>query len=238
MADNLRTTRQCPKECDFFFFTQTARLFWATSTNEKRRFYTYVRNLMDKIRRVSRPERWKYVPSEANPADVATRFDVDNLDQKERVWLQGHGEFLASLSSRVSPEEPFSLTAPDVDSEVRPCVRRTVIAEVFTPLTPRFEKFSSCDALVFSLCLFKYITKASTHLQVLVRAGINVPIIAVWKAVKATEICVVKCPEGSIGGRDGVSSEGMCFTPVQLCLLSFTISERGWAASCGSVTNH
>ena len=41
--------------------------------NEKRRFYIYVGNRVDRIRRVSCPSQWKYVSSESNPADLGTR---------------------------------------------------------------------------------------------------------------------------------------------------------------------
>ncbi|KAM4036393.1 uncharacterized protein ACNLHF_015326 [Anomaloglossus baeobatrachus] len=41
--------------------------------NQSRRFYVYVSNRIERIRRSSKPEQWRYVPSELNPADHATR---------------------------------------------------------------------------------------------------------------------------------------------------------------------
>jgi len=42
-------------------------------TNESRRFYVYVANRVQMIRSLSTPEQWRYVESERNPADLATR---------------------------------------------------------------------------------------------------------------------------------------------------------------------
>lgn len=75
--------------------------------NEKRRFFTYVSNRTDKIRCVSHPRQWKHIPTATNPADVATREDVENLDAKEKMWLEGPKEFLQKPA--VSEENLFIL---------------------------------------------------------------------------------------------------------------------------------
>ncbi|KAM4795653.1 uncharacterized protein WCC33_000721 [Rhinophrynus dorsalis] len=41
--------------------------------NQTKRFYVYVSNRVERIRKSSKPEQWHYVPSEINPADHATR---------------------------------------------------------------------------------------------------------------------------------------------------------------------
>ena len=40
--------------------------------NESRRFYVYVANRIEFIRKTSTPDQWKYVESANNPADLAT----------------------------------------------------------------------------------------------------------------------------------------------------------------------
>ncbi|XP_022808944.1 uncharacterized protein LOC111345925 [Stylophora pistillata] len=42
-------------------------------TNESRRFYVYVSNRVERIRRASNPEQWRYVLTQQNPADPAAR---------------------------------------------------------------------------------------------------------------------------------------------------------------------
>lgn len=42
-------------------------------SNDARRFYVYVSNRVLRIRSFSHPEQWKYVPTDVNPADIATR---------------------------------------------------------------------------------------------------------------------------------------------------------------------
>ena len=41
--------------------------------NETRRFYVYVSNRVERIRKSTRPEQWHYVLTTQNPADVPTR---------------------------------------------------------------------------------------------------------------------------------------------------------------------
>ena len=42
-------------------------------SNESRRFYVYVSNRVERIRKSSSAEQWFYVPTQKNPADLATR---------------------------------------------------------------------------------------------------------------------------------------------------------------------
>ena len=56
--------------------------------NETRRFYVYVSNRVERIRRASTPEQWRYVPTQQNPADLAT-WSVNAQSLNESIWLRG-----------------------------------------------------------------------------------------------------------------------------------------------------
>lgn len=130
-------------------------------SNETRRFYTYVSNRVERIRRVSQPEQWKYVPTTLNPADLATRDAKEDVRQKVESWLRGPSEFLQTTAPKPSPST-FPLVLPDADAEIRPCVKKTeVIPDPTKPLfSARFEKFSDWNALVRSLCLLKHVCRS------------------------------------------------------------------------------
>ncbi|XP_060596551.1 uncharacterized protein LOC132750565 [Ruditapes philippinarum] len=53
--------------------------------NKTRRFYTYVSNRVERILNVTRTEQWRYVSTNKNPADLATRCSSVSLDS---VWIK------------------------------------------------------------------------------------------------------------------------------------------------------
>ncbi|KAK7906730.1 hypothetical protein WMY93_015342 [Mugilogobius chulae] len=76
-------------------FQDMTEYFWTDSCvvlgyikNEARRFHTFVANRVQKIHSASATEQWRYVPTEENPADHASR----GLTPKELLasnWLSG-----------------------------------------------------------------------------------------------------------------------------------------------------
>ena len=67
-------------------------LFWTDSTcvigyiaNEDKRFQTFVANRVASIREVSSPSQWRYVSTQLNPADDASRgLSADELISNTR----------------------------------------------------------------------------------------------------------------------------------------------------------
>ena len=97
---------------------------------------------------VTSPEQWHHVPTDQNPADVATRDSPANLKERLRVWHEGAPQF---VSKQIFPEE-FALVSPDSDTEIRPVVLKTRASSSSLPystiLSRRFEKFSTWTSLV------------------------------------------------------------------------------------------
>ena len=76
--------------------TDLMTTFWTDSTtvfhmihNFSKRFPTFVANRLAKIDETSNPNQWRYVPSNLNPADDATRgLDASKLINQSR-WING-----------------------------------------------------------------------------------------------------------------------------------------------------
>ncbi len=113
--------------------------------NETRRFYVYVSNRVQRIRRSSNPEQWRYVPTDQNPADHATRF-VPAAHLQNTNWLSGP-KFLLMPESGTS-ESTYNLVDPSSDLDVRPLVSTLSTTALSKQLgSQRFAKFSSWKSL-------------------------------------------------------------------------------------------
>ncbi len=58
---------------DTLLFYTDSKVVLGYICNETRRFYVYVSNRVQRIRKFTHPEQWQYIPTLQNPADVATR---------------------------------------------------------------------------------------------------------------------------------------------------------------------
>ena len=93
--------------------------------NDRRRFPVFVANRVQLIREFSVPDQWKYVPSDFNPADEASRgISSENLITTAK-WLEGP-DFLYSEES-VWPTTQISLIDEEESSQAPtniPCIKR------------------------------------------------------------------------------------------------------------------
>ena len=73
-----------------------------------KRFPTFVANRLAKIDEISDPNQWKYVPSNLNPADDATRgLDASKLINQS-LWINGP-YFLKKFEDKLWPVAPCDL---------------------------------------------------------------------------------------------------------------------------------
>ena len=130
--------------------------------NEKRRFYVYVSNRVDRIRRSTFPSQWTYVSSECNPADQATR-GVLMSDIQNSVWINGPG-FLQEPEhgSTCSQVQEFPLINADYDENVRPLVNvnMTNLSPARSSIVERFSKFSSWKTLLKAVSLLRHLVRS------------------------------------------------------------------------------
>ena len=87
--------------------------------NDSKRFFVYVHNRVHRIRQTTSPEQWDYVPSEQNPADLATR-SVAASQLMDTMWFKGP-DFLCR-PPKPETHEHFELLEPETDVDVRPQV--------------------------------------------------------------------------------------------------------------------
>ena len=129
--------------------------------NETRRFYVYVTNRVERIRKSSSPSQWCYVSTQHNPADLATR-PIKAKDLENSMWLHGP-QFLYQQSQSEPERTPPNLTVvqPD-DPEVRPKLKTlsTTVGRVTHLETHRFSRFSEWSRLVRAIiCLITFVRR-------------------------------------------------------------------------------
>ena len=133
-------------------------VFWTDSTtvlqyirNESARFHTFVSNRLTVIHEHSEPSQWRYVNSEINPADDASRgLTVDTMIQNSR-WLSGP-EFLTK-EEHLWPRDPshhqleLSTDDPEVKRDVQTYIQTAITQPTEDVLTKLLHRFSSWDKL-------------------------------------------------------------------------------------------
>lgn len=138
------------------FFTDS-RVVLGYIHNQSKRFFTYVANRVERIRRCSEPCDWNYVPSKLNPADEATR-SVTASKIQDSLWLKGPTKLLCNVKDNGDDtHDSFPLVDPDIDCEVR-TFKTDALLEKRNLGSSRFERFSSWNRLVIAFethCCFK-----------------------------------------------------------------------------------
>ncbi|XP_033755752.1 uncharacterized protein LOC117338505 [Pecten maximus] len=167
IAETIRVQLDIPQ--DSFQFFSDSQVVLGYISNESRRFYVYVGNRVSKIRLFSKPTQWNFVPSECNPADVATR-GLDALLLPDSSWILG-----PDIKHRTSPDG-YDLIDPDHDLEIRPevnClkmeqsedmidvpekkVKQTDCGKVPEGFSKRFTRFSNWKRLVRVVARIKFL---------------------------------------------------------------------------------
>lgn len=151
------------KKEDFHFYSDS-RVVLGYISAETRRFHVYVANRVSRIRSFCGPEQWNHVPTDDNPADVATRkFRTSDLTGS--MWLRG-----PDLLQRVNLDdvnEHFPLVDAESDKEIK-----KDISAVKTILEPalgsgRFSRFSTWKSLVRAIITLKMFARKTSASHVI-----------------------------------------------------------------------
>ncbi|KAK3750007.1 hypothetical protein QZH41_008650 [Actinostola sp. cb2023] len=129
---------------DVIFYTDS-KVVLGYIQNESRRFYVYVANRVQIIRKVAEPSQWKYIGTSENPADLATRC-IKPLKLVESDWLTGPSFLKNPTLSQCEQEDiPLDEQDPEVRKDVSTCATR--IQKPQTLGAERFSRFSSLTSL-------------------------------------------------------------------------------------------
>lgn len=129
-----------------FGSADTEEFFWTDSKavlgyikNEARRFHTFVANRVQKIHLSSAPQQWRYVPTNENPADHASR-GLTPSELLSSTWLTGP-KFLWNKEMKLPVDEIPELTIGD--PEVRSALALSTRTTEQRSLVDHLSKFSS-----------------------------------------------------------------------------------------------
>ncbi|XP_056016958.1 uncharacterized protein LOC130053620 [Ostrea edulis] len=165
IANIIKKQMSIPTE-EFHFHTDS-KVALGYICNNTRRFYTYVSNRVEKIRKASVPEQWNYVPSEYNPADEATRSSSNRI-LTDTTWLKGPTRW---FTKRLDPDdteysEPenlgpnYKLVNSELDKEIRPVISVIKSCVDLTTFVSGLKNYSTWKGLVGGIAHLKHIARS------------------------------------------------------------------------------
>jgi hypothetical protein len=140
----------------------SSEYFWTDSQvvlgylrNESRKFHTFVANRVQSILDKTDSSRWFYIPTDQNPADLASR-GATMAELKSSFWYHGP-EF---LNEPVINTETNAYELVPGDPEVRAQSFATTVAQPHTTfLLNRLDKFSNWNAAILGFARLKRFVK-------------------------------------------------------------------------------
>ena len=143
-------------------------IFWCDSqivlgyiTNDAKRFHVYVANRVQEIRDKTEPVQWKYIRSQENPADYASRgLDVKSL-LNDSFWFTGPAFLWQEDADTISMYHPTDVPSDDPELKKRTLVVDSIVKDEAFDLA-HFSSFSDWLKLkkAVALCLrYKAILK-------------------------------------------------------------------------------
>ncbi|XP_039546986.1 uncharacterized protein LOC120492801 [Pimephales promelas] len=125
--------------------------FWTDSqvvlgyiNNEARRFHTFVANRVQRIHHSTSPQQWRYIPSDENPADYASRgMSVDDLVASS--WFRGPKVL---WKRQIAPPVDVNTQLPIGDPEVKKAQSLNTQTVQNSCLSNRLTRLSSWSKVI------------------------------------------------------------------------------------------
>ena len=137
-------------------------IFWTDSKvvlgyiyNDVRKFHLYVANRVSEIRRSTEPPQWNYVPTQMNPADVASRGTSAKEIMEDERWFKGPQFLSKSNIPDFIKGNQVEKVIDEMDPEVRAKVLATMATSNTSSVVEIFERYSSWEKLVRSIAILK-----------------------------------------------------------------------------------
>lgn len=141
-------------------YNQVSHVFWSDSkivlsyiNNEARRFHVFVANRVQQIREKTETSQWRYVSSEENPSDTASRGAYAK-DLVKGSWFEAP-DFLWKPDLPVFDNVISAVSTDDPELKRSQSFQVSIGSIVFTSISKRFEYFSDWHRLkkAVALCL-------------------------------------------------------------------------------------
>ena len=127
LAVRLNNVAKCALEaesCHSYFWTDSMAVLHSTK-NKAKRFPPFVANRLAIIEQSTETAHWRYVPSDINPADIASRGVSADNTSKLQTWLEGP-LFLTEETSTPLSEESFLLEGYEPPPDFQPVRKQNV----------------------------------------------------------------------------------------------------------------
>lgn len=128
--------------------------------NATKRFNAYVHTRVQRIHQSSKPEQWRYVHSEENPAHHMLK-SIPASRPAQTTWFSRPSFLRSPPTGKAQTSERFDLVEPEHDPEIRPEVKtdKTCLNEEILT-RDCFQRFSSFRSLLRGIAFLIYIARS------------------------------------------------------------------------------
>ncbi|XP_041446045.1 uncharacterized protein LOC121402990 [Xenopus laevis] len=148
-------------DLDVVLFFTDSKTVLGYICNTSRRFFLYVANGVNRIRQVTHPDQWVYVPTEQNPVDYASR-PTQTVHLQNSIWFSGPSFLYHTDREELgNTAENHPLIEPEADPEIKPTVAsfNTKASDTFLH-SHVFERFSNWVSLCKTIARLIHVAKS------------------------------------------------------------------------------